>query len=78
MSPQTGDVLVCRRVAEKEHEISIVPKAPHMVGASHDWAVARGRELAERLRVDAWLSEDHIHFLKLASHREHASHARGG
>ena len=72
MNPQTGDVLVRRRVAEKEHEISIIPKPAHLVGSNHDWSVAKGCELAERLHVDAWLSEDHIHFLRLVTHREPA------
>jgi hypothetical protein len=69
MNPQPGDVLVCKRLAENEHEISIVPKPAHLVGATHNLAVAKGCELAESLQVDVWLTEDHIHFLKLASHR---------
>jgi hypothetical protein len=36
---------------------------------THDAAVATACELARRDHVDAWLTEDHTHYLKIASHR---------
>ncbi len=73
MAPQPGDVLVRKRLAEKEHEVSIIPKPAHVVDSNHDLAVAKARELGESLRVDVWLTEDQTHFLKLASHRAQES-----
>jgi hypothetical protein len=73
VSPQIGDVVVSKRSAEIEHAIGIVPQPPDVVCPTHDRAVARAQSLAESLCVDAWLTIDHIHFLRLASHRT-ASH----
>jgi hypothetical protein len=67
--PQPGDVLVSNPTATLEHVIGIVPNPPHLVCPTHDTAVAQALELAERLHVDAWLTEDHRNFLRLASHR---------
>jgi hypothetical protein len=67
--PQTGDVLVSNVTATLEHDISIVPNDPHLSCATHNIAVAAARELAEKLGVDAWLTEDHTHFLRLATYR---------
>jgi hypothetical protein len=69
MSPRPGDVLVSKPTARVEHEISIVPAQPHIVCPTHDAAVARARELAEALQVDAWLTEDHTHFMVITSCR---------
>lgn len=68
--PRAGDVLVAKPTAAHEHEISVVPQQHQLTCATHDLAVAKAKELAEQLHVDAWLTEDHTHFLKLASHRE--------
>ena len=70
MIPQAGDVLVSKPLASIEHEISIVPHASHLSCATHDLAVTAGCDLAKRLHVDAWLTEDHTHFLPLASYRD--------
>lgn len=67
--PETGDVLVANTSATTEYDVSMVPNHSHMC-ARHDMAVANGRELAERLGVDLWLTQDHTHFLRLASYRE--------
>jgi hypothetical protein len=64
-----GDVLVSRSTAVREHEISVVPNAPHALSATHDAAVSDGRSGADALGVDAWLTEDHTHVVKIASHR---------
>jgi hypothetical protein len=66
---QVGDVLVSRPTAVREHEISIVPNAPHATSPSHDAAVSDGRSEADAKGVDAWLTEDQTHVVKIASHR---------
>jgi hypothetical protein len=64
-----GDVLISRSSAVCEHQISIVPEAPHTSSATHDAAVHDGEAEAEAGGVDAWLSQDQTHVLKIASHR---------
>ena len=70
-----GDVLVSHPTAMREHEIgivpdiSIVPDAPHDVALTHDAAVTEGCAEADARGVDAWLTEDHTHVVKIASHR---------
>ena len=64
---KSGDVLVSRSTAVVEHEISIVPNPPHATAATHDAAVSDGRAEAEALGVDAWLTEDQTHVVKIAS-----------
>ena len=66
---QSGDVLVSHPTAVREHEISIVPNAPHAISPTHDAAVSEGRSEANALGVDAWLTEDQTHVVKIASHR---------
>jgi hypothetical protein len=66
---QAGDVLVSHPTAVREHEISIVPNAPHTMSPTHDAALVDGRAEAQALGVDAWLSEDQTHVVKIASHR---------
>jgi hypothetical protein len=66
---RAGDVLVSRATAVSEYEISIVPDAPHTMSPTHDAALVDGRAEAEALHVDAWLSEDQTHVVKIASHR---------
>lgn len=67
--PQDGDVLVSNPTATLEHEICIVPQPPHLTCATHDEGIAKAHELAARLHVDAWLTEDHTHFLRIGSYR---------
>ena len=64
-----GDVLVSHPTAVREHEISIIPDAPHAVSPTHDAAVGDGRSEADARGVDAWLTEDHTHVVKIASNR---------
>jgi hypothetical protein len=64
-----GDILVSHSTAVREHDISVSPNAPHAVSPTHDAAVRAGRSEAHALGVDAWLTEDHIHVVKIASHR---------
>ena len=66
---KAGDVLVSHPTAVREHEISVVPNPPHAMSPTHDEAVSEGRSEADVLGVDAWLTEDHTHVVKIASHR---------
>ena len=67
--PQDGDVLISNPTATIEHDICIVPQPPHLTCANHDQAVAEGRQLAKELKVDAWLTEDNRHFMRIATYR---------
>ena len=66
---QDGDVLVSHSTAVREHEISIVPSAPHGSSPTHDAAVSNGRSEADAKGVDAWLTEDQTHVVNIASNR---------
>jgi len=66
---KAGDVLVSHPTAVREHEISIIPNAPHAISPTHDAAVRDGCSAADAMGVDAWLTEDHTHVVKIASHR---------
>ena len=66
---QSGDVLVSHSTAVQEHEISIVPNAPHVNSPTHDVAVRDARSEADAMGVDAWLTEDQTHVVKISSHR---------
>lgn len=66
---QSGDVLVSHPTAVREHEISIVPNAPHALSPTHDAAVSDGHAEADAMGVDAWLTEDQTHVVKIASNR---------
>jgi hypothetical protein len=68
-SVKSGDVLVSHPTAVREHEISIVPDAPHAISPTHDAAVSDGAAQAAARGVDAWLTEDQTHVVKVASHR---------
>jgi len=64
-----GDVLVSHSTALREHEISVIPNAPHATAPTHDVAVSHGCSEADAMRVDAWLTEDRTHVVKIATHR---------
>jgi len=68
-SLKPGDVLVARPTAVREHDISVVPDAPHTTSPSHDAAVSEGCAEADARGVDAWLTEDQTHVVKIASNR---------
>lgn len=68
--PQDGDILVSNPTATVEHEISIVPRRPHITCANHDQGVAEGRQLAKELEVNAWLTEDNRHFMLVGTYRQ--------
>ena len=64
-----GDVLVSHATAVREHEISVMPNPPHAISLTHDAAVGDGRAEADAMGVDAWLTEDHTHVVKIAANR---------
>ena len=66
---RSGDVLVSHSTAVREHEISIVPNASHATSPTHDVAVHDARSEADAKGVDAWLTEDQTHVVKISSHR---------
>jgi hypothetical protein len=66
---KVGDILVSHSSAVCEHQISIVPDAPHASSSTHESALHEGRVKAEVGGVDAWLTEDQTHVMKIASHR---------
>ena len=70
MTPKPGDVLVSNPTATVEYDVSIVGGPVDSSGAHYTAAVARARTLAAERRVDAWLTEDHIHFLQIAFCRD--------
>ena len=66
---KSGDVLVSHPTAVREHEISVIPNPPHAISPTHDAAVSDGRSEADARGVDAWLTEDQTHVVKIASNR---------
>jgi len=66
---KTGDILVSHATAVREHEISVIPDAAHATSPTHNAAVGDGRAEADARGVDAWLTEDHTHVVKIASNR---------
>jgi hypothetical protein len=64
-----GDILVSHSSAVREHDISVIPDPPHATSPTHDAAVSDGRSEADAMGVDAWLTEDQTHAMKIASHR---------
>jgi hypothetical protein len=73
---QSGDVLVSHSSAVLQHEISIVPNAPHANSPTHDVAVRDARSEADARGVDAWVTEDQTHVVKISSHRAPVAHLR--
>jgi hypothetical protein len=66
---RSGDVLVSHPTAVREHQISIVPNAPHAISPTHDAALSDARVEADARGVDAWLTEDQTHVVQIAAHR---------
>lgn len=69
MRPKAGDVLVSKDLARVEHTVCVVPESMGSVCANHELAVREALDLAKARGVDAWLTEDHTHFVKLATNR---------
>ena len=66
--PKFGD-LVSRPTPSANHQVSIVPYSESLIRGRLDCAVAVGLELALGLRVDLWLTEGRVQFLRVAAHR---------
>jgi hypothetical protein len=70
MTPRNGDLLVANPTATVDYDVTAVGESVSLACASYTAAVAQAVELARARHVDAWLTEDHTHFLKIASCRE--------
>ena len=70
MTPMPGDILVSNPTATVEYDVSIVGGPMESAGAHYTTAVALAKTLAAERRVDAWLTEDHTHVLKIAFCRD--------
>jgi hypothetical protein len=73
MKPQNGDILVSNPTATVAYDLTTVGETASVACANHTAAVAQAKELARLRRVDAWLTEDHTHFLKIAAGRQPAN-----
>jgi hypothetical protein len=69
MKLRTGDVLVSQISARIEHEVSIVPGPAEVVCPSHNAANRTAREIAQQRHVDAWLTSDHVHLVRIGAYR---------
>lgn len=67
--PEPGDLLVSRATATRDYLVTIVPTSECVLRGIANSAVTAGLDLAQQLGVDLWLTEDHIHFLRLAAFR---------
>jgi hypothetical protein len=67
MTPKPGDVLVSNQTATVQYDVGIVGGPVDSTTAHYTAAVSLAKTLAAEHRVDAWLTEDHIHFLQIAS-----------
>ena len=67
--PTFGDVLVSKLNARVEYQVEFLPGQPGPVCRSEVSAIAEGARLARERQVDAWQTQDHTHYLKIACHR---------
>ena len=70
MRPQNGDVLVSNSSATAEYDVTIIGGPVDCTGVNYSGAIARAQQLARQHRTDAWLTEDHSHFLQIAFCRD--------
>jgi hypothetical protein len=75
--PGDGDVLVSHPMARVECEIAVVPRPAHAVHERQEAAIEHATQLARTLGVDAWITLDRRHFLRLASFRPTTAAPRG-
>ena len=78
MTPQNGDLLVANPTATVDYDVTAVGESVSLACAGCAAAVAQAVELARERHVDAWLTEDHTHFLKIAACREPAGDRPAG
>ena len=67
--PRDGDVVISKLSARVEHQVSIAPTQLAFVCRTEASAIADGVQLARERQVDAWLTRDHRHYVKIESHR---------
>ena len=67
--PSDGDVLVARVSATQHYAVAVVPREPHLLRERRTRAIDCARALAHDRSVDAWITEDGTHFLRLATFR---------
>jgi hypothetical protein len=65
-----GDVLVSRSSARADrYSISLINEPGQTVAPRFDEAMDTAKKLANRHRVDAWYTCDHIHFVSIGRYR---------
>lgn len=70
MKPENGDILVSNPTATIAYDLTTVGETARVACANHAAAIAQAKELARLRRVDAWLTQDHTHFLRIAACRQ--------
>ena len=68
--PQDEDVVVSRVVGTGRYSVAVVPRVPHLNRERRGRAVEVATLLARDRGVDAWLTEDLLHFVCLVRFRE--------
>lgn len=68
--PQDGDVFVTRATARRERDVCIVSGHLAATVACLERAIEYARDIARVRRVDAWLTEDHTHFVQVGEFRD--------
>lgn len=68
--PQAGDILAAERSARADvFAISTIPADSDVTLRRYSAAIERVQELARLRQVDGWFTSDHIHYVRVASHR---------
>jgi hypothetical protein len=73
--PRLEDVVVSKCPANTTYEVGVLGAAG-VVYCNRDSAVAEADQLAKGNHVDAWLTEDHVHFLRIKSYRANEPQSR--
>jgi hypothetical protein len=69
--PQCGDVLASRPTARSDiYTITVLPAVHQVMAGGYDHAVDMVRRLAQLHVVDGWYTCNHIHFVRVARHRQ--------
>jgi hypothetical protein len=68
-APTSGDVLISKLSARVEHQVAIVPAQTGPVCPNETLAIAAATQLALERQVDAWLTQDHTHYVRIACQR---------
>jgi len=68
--PHDGDVVVSRVGATGGYSVAVLPQVPHLTQERRVRALGVATALAHDRGVDAWLTEDLLHFVSLARFRD--------